>query len=177
MTNSKHRFELETTLYERSLRDILFVLRMRYHQLKHVFIILSCIIISYIFISIILIKWSNSGLYTHISFQSILFIVLIFYLKKLKQCIRRYNICYKKGYSLWCRLADTADWSILRRHFYFKSEKLSPIIETIDDFYKEFNKPLSPQRIFNKYLYYIVFTLLLIYILMFAYSIYHIYAL
>lgn len=177
MTNSKHRLELEIILYERSLRDILLVLHKRYHQLKHVFIILSRVIISYIFISIILIKWSNFGLYTYISFHSILFMVLIFCLKKLKQCIRRYNICYKKGYSLWCRLADTADWSILRRHFYFNSEKLSPIIETMDDFYNEFNKPLSPQRIFNKYLYYMVFTLLLMYILMLAYSIYHLYTL
>lgn len=177
MTNSKHKFESEITRYEHSLRDILLVLRMRYRQLKHVFIILSCVIILYIFVSIILIKWPNFDLYTYISFQSILFIVLICCLKKLKLCIRRYNICYIKGYSLWCRLADTADWSILRRHFYFKREKLSPIIETMDDFYNEFNKPLSPQRIFNKYLYYIIFTLLLAYILMFAYSIYHLYAL
>jgi len=172
MSDIKQKLILDITQQEIAVKDALYRLRVRYRHLKHALIILLYIILSYIAISLTLIKFSNFvNMYLYILFQLLQAIVIIICLIRLIKCIKIYNRYYVDGFSLWCKLADTADWSTVRRHFYFKNEKLSPIIDTINSFYVEFNKPLSPQRIFRKRIYYLILTLLTLYLLMVLYSI------
>lgn len=173
MVDNKQKFTLEIKQQKVALGKSLVQLRKRYKLVKKVFLFLLAIIPLYMIITIIfIILYSDIEFYSFALYQIFSLILLIIILLRLRKEIKLYNICYLRGFSLWCKLADIADWSILRREFYFKSEKLSPIINAISDFYEEINKYLSPQRPHTKYIYYLIVILLLTYLLTIIYSFY-----
>lgn len=171
MVDYKKQLILEISQQEVALRETLLKLRLRYRIVKMSFILFSAITLLYVILSVLLFNlYENINFFKFLLYQSVSLMILIITLLILNMSIKKYNNCFHEGFSIWCKLADIADWSILRRVFYFKNEKLIPIISAINDFYNEFNKFFSPQRVDKKYIFYLKVSLLLVYFLTLIYS-------
>lgn len=173
MADNQQKYKLEVQQQEREIKSALTQLNAIYKQLKINLSILSILALFYLTISLFVIKtYNNINIYMCVCYHLIVILFALICVINLKCVIKKYKMYYNKGFEAWCKLADIADWSILRKYYYHNNEKLLPIKNVIDEFYIEFNRTLSPNRVHSKYLYHIVSITLLIYLSTIIFSLY-----
>lgn len=167
--------KIYTTKLEKSQKDMLDCineLSKIYNDIKTQLKVLVIFISLYIVGSIILQGFSQIDLCVCVLIHLVCCLIATSIILRLFNVLKRYKDTYAKGYSEWCRLADIADWSPLRRYYYFKREEYSQANSILSLFYTEINKPLSPCRMFGKRIYSIVYFLIIIVIAIIIVSIY-----
>lgn len=172
MTDFKKIYTSKLEKSQEDMSDCINELSKIYNDIKTQLKVLVISISLYFVGSIIFSRFSQIDIFACVLIHLICCLIITFVILRLFNVLKLYKNSYEKGFSEWCRLADIADWSPLRRHYYFKREEHSQANSILNLFYAEINRPLSPCRMFGKRIYNIVYFLIITVIAIIIASIY-----